>query len=273
MTESKLTQAQKRHEQADEELAALLEQGADAEQTTKARAKLSAAENALRKAKQDEGEQQKKLEDGQIKAAESLVDELSKEIGATMQRIIASVSTPDAPRIATGQAQAILKARSEAAQAAEVLSQAKDRLDHLEARHSELSQRWDNITKRRAQGDTHDDDTAQLVVIGADREGVERLIEKAQAEVQRADLDHARAAEALKSAERRWAGVTREVWRLAMQKVAAPMEAGIAKAADEIRAHPGHNGEQAKGYEPTDPSLRDHLHRTGWTPYLQHRAA
>ena len=272
MTESKLTQAQRRYEAASDALNALLEEGADGEKTQKARDVLGAAERELAKAEGNEQERLKKIEAEQVAEAEKLVDELSKEIGATMQRIIASVSTPDAPRIATGAAQAVLKARSEAAQAAEVLSQAKDRLNHLEARHTALSEQWDNITARRAQGDTRETDTAQLVVIAADKEGVGKLVEIAQDEVSRADLHHARAAEALKLAERRWAGQTAEQWRLAMLKTAEPLERAIVQAADEINAHRGWNGEKRKAYAPTDFDFKRTLEAGGYAPARRYAA-
>lgn len=273
MPESKLTQAQRRFEQASEALNALLEEGASPEQTTKARDTLAAAERALKAAEATEVERQKKLEAEQTAEAEKLAAELAAEIGAKMAEIIASVSTPNAPRIETAKAAAILKARQEAAQTRETLDQAKAKLDTLEERHSELSQQWDVISSRRAQGDTRDTDTGELVTIAADRDGIERLIERAQEAVNRANLDHARAAETLKSAERRWIGVVSSTWRQAMLRVAEPLEAALAAAADEILNHRDYRGDRPRGYAPELLAFRRHLEAAGFTPWGKRHAA
>lgn len=56
MIESALTKAIERHEQADEALQALLEQRADAERVARARTRLTAAENALRRLRRAQAE-------------------------------------------------------------------------------------------------------------------------------------------------------------------------------------------------------------------------
>ncbi len=273
MSESKLTTAQRRVEQASEALNTLLEEGATPEQTTKARDTLAAAERELKKAQDAEKDRQAKLDAERRKEADAFAAELAAEIGAKMQEIIAGIVVPEGPHIGTDRAVAILKARSEAASAAETLTQAKARLDHLEARHSELSQQWDVISNRRAQGDSRDTDQGELIVIAADRDGIERLIETAQAAISRADLEHSRAAETLRLAERRWLGQVAETWRQGMLRAAVPLEAALTQLADEIKAHRGWNGEQRKAYEPIDQAFRRHLEVAGLSPYGKLHAA
>lgn len=141
---------------------------------------------------------------------EQMVNEALKPIQARIEQGF-SIEAPELPTVRTEWAIKSIHARERLEAIEQAAQDAGTRADELEARIERLKADRVALIARRAQGDTRDDDAAQLALIDADTEALMGLAHGARAEAEQVSRALAEAQKAHKFASEAWEGVQRSV--------------------------------------------------------------
>ena len=188
---------------------AALAEGVD---TTKPRKALEVATRAVEDARAAQVAEQRtaqEVEDTRITAlATAMVAEITEPMRASLTEVLSGVEHPDFPDEATTRAAAaaLIRARERLDSTREALVEAEQRQTQLRERIEGLVAERQAIIERRIRGEQRPDDAAQVTLLEADREGLERLEKQVDASVTKVQ-------NALKEAETE---VSNKEWQLSL---------------------------------------------------------
>ena len=134
---------------------------------------------------------------------EQMVGEVLKPIQARIEQGF-SIEAPELPEVYTEWAIKSIHARERLAVIEQAMQDASTRADELEARIERLKADRVALIARRAQGDTRDDDAAQLALIDADTEALMGLAHGARTEAEQVSRELASAQKAHETAASAW---------------------------------------------------------------------
>ena len=196
-------QAIKKQQAAEKALALALESGGD---TVQARATLETAQVAVNAARQTEIEAARapiEPTDAEIRA-EALAQGIADSLRETMTAIVGSVQVPVSPVPDLAAAHGLIVAQDHHAEAHQELTEAEAKSARLQARLDELTSEREGIVTRRAVGEVQADDPANLARLDADLQGLNNLLDSAEATLAEMKRTAKNADQELAEADRLW---------------------------------------------------------------------
>jgi hypothetical protein len=223
-----LAKAQYQAAAAQSALDAALTQGAD---TAEARDRLEAANTHLRALQLSQGQEAISAQAEHAARLRGQAVALSDEATGTLYAELTELAALAVPEVAlpVSVAASMIEAREQTAKTEALHREHATRLSALRDRQAALHAERERIVARRAEGDAKPADGAHLALLGADLEGLARLIgqHEAQTPAPTAGAEHA---------ERLWTDVQADARRAALLALAKDLESRLIETAERLAA-------------------------------------